>query len=180
MFEKIIKSAKIYNEVSVTHNKFEKFRYYEIPVRYNDSIVFVTVNVGKGINDGKYHIYDITEPKERNTPNRINGFVRPVGNAVGKGVSNINIPNSSETVKDIFGFSIRKGARVNEDWLEELSIHDPSAEVDIDGNVTVYHRTNAENVSKIKNSGTMTAKEDALFFRRQTLSGSSPYINKKQ
>ena len=100
MFEKIIKSAKIYNEVSVTHNKFEKFRYYEIPVRYNDSIVFVTVNVGKGINDGKYHIYDLTEPKERNTPNRINGFVRPVGNAVGKGVSNINIPNSSEAVNE--------------------------------------------------------------------------------
>ena len=99
MFEKIIKSAKIYNEVSVTHNKFEKFRYYEIPVRYNDSIVFVTVNVGKGINDGKYHIYDLTEPKERNTPNRINGFVRPVGNAVGKGVPTVIICFENKVVK---------------------------------------------------------------------------------
>ena len=98
MFEKIIKSAKIYNEVSVTHNKFEKFRYYEIPVRYNDSIVFVTVNVGKGINDGKYHIYDLTEPKERDTVHRVNDVGQPVGNALVNGISKHSIPDTTKTV----------------------------------------------------------------------------------
>ncbi len=96
--EKIIKLAKFYDEIDVVHKKFSKFRYYELPVRYEGKLSFVTLNVGKGKNDGKYHIYDLTEPKERNTPNRINGFVRPVGNALRKGVSNYSIPNSTETV----------------------------------------------------------------------------------
>ncbi len=100
--KKIIKSAKYYNEVDALHNKFNRFRYYEMPVRYENAISFITVNVGKGKTDGKYHIYDLTKPKERNTPNRINGFGRPVGNALGKGVSNYSIPNTTETVKKKF------------------------------------------------------------------------------
>ena len=75
-----------------------------------------------------------------------------------------NIPTSSENVKKIFVFEIREGAKVNEDLLEELSIHDPSADVDKDGNVIVYHRTSAENAEEIYKTGKMTAKEDALFF----------------
>jgi hypothetical protein len=48
--------------------------------------------------DKKYHIYDLTIPKERNTPNRINGFGRPVGNALTKGVSSYSIPDTTKTV----------------------------------------------------------------------------------
>lgn len=98
--EKIIKNAKFYNEVDANHNKFNHFRYYELPVKYNDDIVFVTLNVGKSKTDSVYHIYDLTAPKERNTPNRINGFGRPVGNALGKGVSNNKIPESQQNVKE--------------------------------------------------------------------------------
>lgn len=106
--EKIIKLAKFYNEIDVTHNKFSKFRYYELPVRYGENISFITLNVGKGKNDGKYHIYDLTKPKERNTPNRINGFVRPVGNALGKGVSKYSIPTTAQNVNSEVEYSSSK------------------------------------------------------------------------
>ena len=38
--------------------------------------------------------------KTRNTPNRINGFASPVGNLLGKGVSNNNISTNSENVNE--------------------------------------------------------------------------------
>ena len=56
----------------------------------------------KGKTDNKYHIYDLTEPKERNTPNRINGFGRSVEHSLRKGVSNHSIPNSPESVNKKF------------------------------------------------------------------------------
>ena len=71
-------------------------------------------------------------------------------------------PNTK--MRDVFGFAVNKDANVNEDLLEELSIHDPNAEVDADGNVTVYHRTTAENADSIRRTGIMKAQEDALFF----------------
>ena len=45
-----------------------------------------------------------------------------------------------------------------------MSIHDPSAEVDIDGNIKVYRRTSAQAAEQIRKTGVMTAQEDALFF----------------
>ena len=68
-----------------------------------------------------------------------------------------------QNVKKIFGFEIYEGAEVNEDLLEELSIHDPDAAVDKNGNIAVYHRTTAENAKKIYETGTMTAKEDGFY-----------------
>ena len=96
--ERIIKLAKFYDDVAVVHNKFNRFRYYELPIKYNNEITFLTLNVGLGKTDNKYHIYDFTEPKERNTPNRINGFGSPVGNSLRKGVSTTNIPSTEENV----------------------------------------------------------------------------------
>jgi exopolysaccharide biosynthesis protein len=75
-------------------------------------------------------------------------------------VSNNSIPTSEQNVKEVFGFEIREGAEVNEDLLEELSIHDPDAAVDKNGNITVYHRTTAENAKKIYETGVMTANCD--------------------
>lgn len=77
--------------------------------------------------------------------------------------------------KNIFGFDINKSANVNEDLLEELSIYHPGAEVDINGNITVYHRTNKDNANKIYKSGIMTAKEDALFFSSKSSGYASDY-----
>lgn len=92
-------------------------------------------------------------------------------------VSNNSISNSDKNVKkkDIFGFSIDENATVNEDLLEELSVFHPEAEVDNQGNVTVYHRTNKESADKIKRSGIMTGKEDALFFSSKESGYASDY-----
>ena len=81
----------------------------------------------------------------------------PYNNSIRNPIENVN-------QKDVFGFKVDENAAVNEDLLEELSIHHPEAEVDAQGKVTVYHRTSKENAEKIKQSGVMQAKEDALFF----------------
>lgn len=75
-----------------------------------------------------------------------------------------NNPDIRYSRRDVFGFEISKNATVDEDVLEELSIHDPNAKVDENGNITVYHRTTPENARAIRETGVMTALEDALFF----------------
>ena len=77
--------------------------------------------------------------------------------------------------QNVHGFKIKPNTKINEDLLEELSIHHPEAEVDADGNVTVYHRTSKENAEKIRKTGIMTAKEDALFFSSKESGYASDY-----
>lgn len=84
---------------------------------------------------------------------------------------------SDKATKTVHGYTLNKSANVNEDLLEELSIHDPNAKVDRDGNITVYHRTSKENAAKIRKSGIMIAKEDALFFSSQKDGYASDYGN---
>ena len=83
--------------------------------------------------------------------------------------------SGENNLQDVHGFKIKQGAEVNEDLLEELSIHHPEAQVDADGNVTVYHRTTKENADNIRKTGTMTAKEDALFFSSKESGYASDY-----
>lgn len=76
----LIDKAKLYAEdTNPSHNKFDYFCYYIANVRYGDKIYPVYLNVGKGINDQKYHLYDVTE-KIKDTANRLNGFERPKPN----------------------------------------------------------------------------------------------------
>ena len=78
--KEIIEKAQLYAEDNnVEHNKFDYFCYYRAFVRVGKDMVPVYLNVGKGINDGKYHIYDITN-KIRDTAHRINGVERPKPN----------------------------------------------------------------------------------------------------
>lgn len=49
-----------------------------------------------------------------------------------------------------------------EDLIDELKAN--GAEIDGNGYVTLYHRTNANAANSILNTGFMTAKEDGLFF----------------
>lgn len=83
--------------------------------------------------------------------------------------------NDAENVEDIYGFKIKQGVEVNEDLLELLSIYDKNAKVDTNGNVTVYHRTTADAAEKIRQTGIMTAKEDALFFSSEDSGYASDY-----
>lgn len=89
--------------------------------------------------------------------------------------SNNSISNSTENVKDVFGYKINQGTEVNEDLLEDMSYYHPDAEVDTQGNITVYHRTTKANADKIKQTGVMTAKEDALFFSSKENGYASDY-----
>ena len=86
-----------------------------------------------------------------------------------------SLSDSDNSTKDVFGFAVKQNAKVNEDLLEELSIWHPDAQVDSDGNVTVYHRTSKENADKIRKTGVMTALEDALFFSSKSEGYASDY-----
>lgn len=80
-----------------------------------------------------------------------------------------------ENINDIYGYKIKQGIKVNEDLLELLSVYDKNAKVDTNGNVTVYHRTNADVAEKIRKTGIMIAKEDALFFSSEDNGYASDY-----
>lgn len=65
----------------------------------------------------------------------------------GENNTKFSLPETDRYVKninDIYGYKIKQGIKVNEDLLELLSIYDKNAKVDTNGNVTVYHRTNAD------------------------------------
>lgn len=96
----IIKNAKFYDKVETDHKKYTAFRYYETPVKYGNDISFITVNLGMGRIDNEYHIYDLTEPKERNASSRINGSGRLVSIALGSGVPTDSISNPNKKVNN--------------------------------------------------------------------------------
>lgn len=100
--KELVETAELYAEDNnVEHDKFNYFCYYKADVRYENEVFPLYLNVGKGKNDGKYHVYDITN-KIRDTADRINGLERPKPNegyALTNDVSKISIPNSSENVK---------------------------------------------------------------------------------
>lgn len=89
--------------------------------------------------------------------------------------SNNIISKPTENVKEVFGYKINQDATVDEDLLEDMSYYHPDAEVDTQGNITVYHRTSKANADKIKQTGVMTAKEDALFFSSKESGYASDY-----
>lgn len=113
--KQLINRATLYAEdTKVSHNKFDYFCYYKANVKYGNEIFPIYLNVGKGINDQKYHLYDITE-KLRDTVNRIDGFERPKPNegyALESSVSINSIPNSSENVNNDVSYSAKKSDTV--------------------------------------------------------------------
>ena len=99
--KEIVEKATLYAEdKNVKHDKFNYFCYYKATVRYGNETFSLYLNVGKGINDGKYHIYDITK-KIRDTADRINGLERPKPNegyALENDISNNSISQNTENV----------------------------------------------------------------------------------
>ena len=95
----VIEKAELYAEdTNVGHDKFNYFCYYRAFVKYDNETMPVFLNVGRGINDKQYHIYDITR-KIKDTANRINGFERPKPNegyAQKNDVFDISIPDSEQ------------------------------------------------------------------------------------
>ncbi len=94
----LVKQAEIYaQDTRVVHDKFDLFYYYKMDVSFEGENFPIYLNVGRAKNDGKFHIYDITN-KIRDTADRINGLERPVGNALTNGIPNNRIPQNSENV----------------------------------------------------------------------------------
>lgn len=117
----IIQKAQIYaQDLNVSHNKFDSFYYYETTVKFGEEIFPVYLNVGKAKNDGKYHIYDITN-KIRDTADRINGLERPKPNegyALKNGISTKSIPQNSENVNSKFSTNAEMGSHSISTMLE--------------------------------------------------------------
>lgn len=85
--EKLVERALPYAEIKkAEHNKFSEFRYYKAIVKYNEDIMPIYFNLGKGKNDGIFHLYDITQ-RIRDTANRLNGLGRLREFRPGNGIS---------------------------------------------------------------------------------------------
>lgn len=95
---KLIEKAQYdHSTKEVVHNKFVEFHYYTVSVKYKDQRFDLWINIGVAKNDGKNHIYSITNKKEE-APTE-NGVVRPVGNALQNASSANIIPENGENVK---------------------------------------------------------------------------------
>ena len=82
---------------NVDHNKFDKFKYYYAKIVFKEDEYNAFLNVGRGKNDSKYHLYDITE-KIRDNAHRLNGVGRLREFRPGNIVSDDKISQSSEKV----------------------------------------------------------------------------------
>ena len=90
---------------NVSHPKFIDFHYYTVTAKYNGVEYPLWVNVGVGKNDGKNHIYSLTNNNEE-VPTH-NGVTRPVGYAIQNTSSANSIPDPTENVKSNAEKSLR-------------------------------------------------------------------------
>ena len=133
------------------HNKFNYFCYYEATVRYAGKEFPVYLNVGKAINDGSYHIYDITE-KIRDTANRINGLERPKPNegyALKNDVSIDSIPDSAEK-SNSFEENSQENAENSADFGKNAISAESSSEKAGTRGKSSSKKTSKERVAEVK------------------------------
>jgi hypothetical protein len=101
----LVSQAKLFAyEDEIEHNKFLEFLYYQAVAKYDDELFPLYINVGKALNDKKYHIYDITK-KLRDTANRINGLEQPSideGDTLESDISDDNISQNTDSVNREF------------------------------------------------------------------------------
>lgn len=55
------KAKYLRSEKYVEHNKFSEFKYYWTKIRFQNQDSGIYLNIGKGKNDNKYHLYAITK-----------------------------------------------------------------------------------------------------------------------
>lgn len=123
----LVENAEFVGETeNVEHKKFEAFSYYRIEFVYGGKSFDVLFNVGRAINDKKYHIYAITKYNEKGAVGLLkNNPSRPVGNAIKDGSFNKSIPEKSENVNTFAKKSeeiskMRKSEDTTERVLAEL------------------------------------------------------------
>ena len=97
--QQLIETAKLFAiDDSVEHGKFDLFKYYAAPVRYDGETSTIYLNVGHGKYDHVYHLYDITQ-KLRDTARRINGVERARSSRSENGTSISIMRSRTESVK---------------------------------------------------------------------------------
>ena len=98
--KEVIENAELYaTDDNAEHNKFNAFKYYESIVKFGNETFPFYLNVGRAMNDGSYHLYDITH-NIRESAGRINGLERAGGLRSANGFSDTNImPETNPIVK---------------------------------------------------------------------------------
>ncbi|MBQ9113915.1 MAG: hypothetical protein IJY05_03225 [Clostridia bacterium] len=96
--KELIENARLFaEETKVKHNKFDAFSYYKIKVSFEGETFAVLLNVGRAKNNGRYHIYSITNYNKKRVAGRASlGLSRPVGNAIKNDSSTTIIHETSE------------------------------------------------------------------------------------
>lgn len=98
--KQIVENAELVaEENSKKDKKFSHFYYYEAPVKYNNDVFNIYLNVGVAKNDKTNHIYDITQ-KLRDTAQRIAVGRLSKSFALGSGISTKSISENSENVNE--------------------------------------------------------------------------------
>ena len=95
---RIAETAQLVAEEASTKNgKFNRFYYYEAPVRYRGETFNVYLNVGVAKNDATNHIYDITQKLRENAqPVAVGRLSKSF--ALGSGISDKSIYSTSGNV----------------------------------------------------------------------------------
>lgn len=99
---------------NIVHDKFVDFHYYEATAKYNGEEINLWINVGVAKNDGKGHVYAITNKKE-DAPAHY-GVGGPVGNriqnasstnSISQNGNDVNLENNGAplTIRDALGRS---------------------------------------------------------------------------
>ena len=98
--KEVIENAELYaTDDNAEHNKFNAFKYYESIVKFGNETFPIYLNVGRAMNDGSYHLYDITH-NIRESAGRINGLERAGGLRSANGFSDTDImPETNPIVK---------------------------------------------------------------------------------
>lgn len=97
LIEKAVYCAYDYN---ADHDKFDSFKYYYARVRFGQETFDAFLNIGRAINDHKYHLYEIT-PNLRKTANLLKGFERAMGLRSGSDFSIETISQPTLSVKPV-------------------------------------------------------------------------------
>ena len=138
--KELAKKAELYaQDLKVVHDKFDAFYYYKINVCYDGDVFPVYLNIGRAKNNGKLHIYDITN-KIRDTADRINGLERPIGNALTNGIPKNSIPKNepyvnSDSKKSIFNTpqTLRDTLGKSTKFMQEMFSYFKEMKTDVEG-----------------------------------------------
>ena len=119
--EKLVERALPYAEIKkAEHNKFSEFRYYKAIVKYNEDIMPIYFNLGKGKNDGIFHLYDITQ-RIRDTANRLNGLGRLREFRPGNGISQTDDITNTEKSQSVSEKNYQQRAKSEETLRAETA-----------------------------------------------------------